>query len=241
VPRAKAKKRFSCRLLRWFGGLLFVCLALSVVEVALLRWVDPRFTLTTIRQWIAHTTGSARQGPGMIWRPLDAMSPHIRKAVLAGEDQRFLSHAGFDFTEIGKAVQDMASGGAFRGASTITMQTARTVFLWPARSLLRKVLEAYYTILVEIFWDKERILEIYLNTVDWGKGVMGIEAASRHYFRVSSDRLSRRQAALLAAVLPSPHRWSPIHPGPHILWRQERILKALDRMPLVGREHGNAH
>jgi len=227
--------------LRWFGGLLFVCLALSVVEVALLRWVDPRFTLTTIRQWIAHTTGSARQGPGMIWRPLDAMSPHIRKAVLAGEDQRFLSHAGFDFTEIGKAVQDMASGGAFRGASTITMQTARTVFLWPARSLLRKVLEAYYTILVEIFWDKERILEIYLNTVDWGKGVMGIEAASRHYFRVSSDRLSRRQAALLAAVLPSPHRWSPIHPGPHILWRQERILKALDRMPLVGREHGNAH
>ena len=228
-------------MLRWLGGLLFVCLALSLAEVALLRWVNPRFTLTTSRQWIAHAMGSACRGPGMIWRPLDAMSPHIRKAVLAGEDQRFLSHAGFDFTEIGKAVQDMASGRGFRGASTITMQTARTVFLWPARSFPRKAQEAYYTILVELFWDKERILEIYLNTVDWGKGVMGIEAASRHYFGVSSDRLSRRQAALLAAVLPSPHRWSPIDPGPHILWRQKRILHALDRMPLVGRGHGKAH
>jgi len=169
----------------------------------------------------------------MVWRPLEEISPHVRKAVLAGEDQRFLSHNGFDFTEIQEAMKDMVSRRGFRGASTVTMQTARNVFLWPARSLLRKALEVYYTVLIEIFWDKERILEIYLNTVDWGRGVMGIEVASQHYFRVSAAHLSRSQAALLAAILPSPHRWSPTHPGLETTRRQQRILRDMDRMPLV--------
>jgi len=167
------------------------------------------------------------------WRPLNEIAPHIRKAVLAGEDQRFLSHNGFDFTEINEAMRDMVSKKGFRGASTISMQTARTVFLWPARSLLRKILEAYYTLLLEIFWTKERILEIYLNTVDWGKGIMGVEAASRTYFHISSAHVSRRQAALLAAILPSPHRWSPTNPSPYVLKRQRRILKEINKMPLV--------
>lgn len=241
MPRAWPKKRSVRRFLKWIGVLLVVCFLLSVLEVALLRWVDPRFTATTALQWIFYRAGYAEKGPRMVWRPLEEVSPHIRKAVLAGEDQRFLSHAGFDFTEISEAVKDMASSRGFRGASTITMQTARTLFLWPARSLLRKVLEAYYTVLIEIFWGKDRILEIYLNTVDWGKGIMGIEAASWRYFHVSAAHLSRRQAALLAAILPSPHRWSPTQPGPQALQRQERILRDLDMMPLITRKNGESN
>jgi len=237
VPRAKPKKRTFRRILKWICMFLFVFFALSVLEVALLKWVNPRFTAMTAWQWICHMTGGAEEAPRMDWRPLGEISSHIRRAVLAGEDQRFLSHNGFDFTEISEAMKDMASRRGFRGASTISMQTARTVFLWPARSLLRKGLEAYYTVLIEIFWDKDRILEIYLNTVDWGKGIMGIEAASQHYFHVSSAHLSRGQAALLACILPSPHRWSPTRPGPQALKRQERILRDLDMMPLVTPEN----
>jgi monofunctional glycosyltransferase len=237
MPRTRPQKRIGRRWIRWTGAVLAVCIAVSVFQVALLRWVDPRFTVMSAWQWMSHKGGDPEAPPRMMWRPLDAISPHIRRAVLAGEDQRFLSHRGFDFTEIGEALKDMAARRGLRGASTITMQTARTVFLWPARSLFRKVLEAYYTILMETLWDKERILEIYLNTVDWGKGIMGIEAASRHYFGVSSAHISRRQAALAAAILPSPHRASPVHPDIQTRQRQERILRDLDKMPLITREN----
>lgn len=157
----------------------------------------------------------------------------MRRAVLAGEDQRFLTHMGFDFDEIKDAFKDMFSGEQVRGASTITMQAARTVFLWPARNWGRKILEAYYTILMEAFWGKRRILEIYLNTVDWGRGIMGVEAASIRYFNVPAGRITRIQAARLAAILPSPHRWSPTKPNAHVLRREKRILEDMGKMPLI--------
>lgn len=219
------------------GAVFLLFFFLSLLEVALLGVVDPRFTPMWVWQWISHLAGSEEVVPRMDWRPLERISPHVRRAVLAAEDQRFLSHNGFDVTEIRKALQGMASGRGFRGASTISMQTARTVFLWPSRSLLRKGLEAYYTVLIEMFWGKARILEIYLNTVDWGEGVMGIEAASQHYYQVSAWQLSQEQAALLAAILPSPHRWSPTHPGPYTLKRQQRILRDMTAMPVVARKH----
>ncbi len=127
----------------------------------------------------------------------------------------------------------MFSSRGIRGASTITMQTARTVFLWPERSWLRKAVEAYYTLLIELMWSKERILEIYLNTVDWGEEIMGAEAASQGYFLVPASRITRSQAALLAAILPSPHKWSPTRPNAQVLRRQERILKDMENMPLL--------
>lgn len=167
------------------------------------------------------------------WKPLRDISPDIRKAVLASEDQRFLSHHGFDFSEMNQAIRDIVLKRGWRGASTITMQAARTVFLWPERSWLRKSAEAYYTVLIEIFWSKERILEIYLNTVDWGPSVVGVEAASRKYFHVSCCCLSRSQAASLAAILPSPHKWSPINQGTEVLKRRNRILKDMEKMPLL--------
>ncbi|MFH1488737.1 MAG: biosynthetic peptidoglycan transglycosylase, partial [Pseudomonadota bacterium] len=123
------------------------------------------------------------------------------------------------------------SSRRLRGASTISMQAARTVFLWRERSWSRKLSEAYYTLLIEIMWSKRRIMEVYLNTVDWGSGIIGVEAASRKYFRRSSDEITPGQSALLAAILPSPHRWSPDNPSRYVRERQKRILQDMKKMP----------
>jgi monofunctional glycosyltransferase len=168
--------------------------------------------------------------PRYEWRPLGKISRHLAKAVLAGEDQRFLSHHGFDFVELNDAVQEMAAGERSRGASTISMQTARSVFLWQGRSWLRKSLEAYYTVLIELVWGKRRILEIYLNTVDWGTNVVGAEAASMKYFQRTAASLTPEEGALLAAILPSPHNWSPVNPTDYVRERQKRILKDMKHL-----------
>ncbi len=227
----KDRKRFY-RIIKWGCGLLVMLLLVSILQVFSLRYIDPPFFLITPFKSIA--LGFSPQTPemSMHWRSLKQISPHAQKAVLAAEDQRFLTHKGFDFIELNDALKDMAKGKGYRGASTITMQVARTVFLWPSRTWIRKGLEAYYTILLELFLSKKRILEVYLNTVDWGKGIRGVGAAAEAYFHVSAGRLSRGRAALLAAVLPSPHRWSPTKPNARVLRRQKRILKDMNKMPL---------
>lgn len=198
-----------------------------------MRFINPPFTATTLWKWIKKGDAVPDYRLYHSWRPLREISPHIRRAVLAGEDQRFLSHHGFDFTEMNEAVKDMVLKNEYRGASTISMQSARTVFLWPERSVFRKVAEAYYTVLIEIFWGKERILEIYLNTVDWGKDTLGVEAAAKRYFDRSASSISVSQAALLVAILPNPHKWSPVHPSPVVLKRKKRILRDMKIMPLI--------
>ena len=213
--------------------LLLVFWVFTILQVLLLRFVNPPFTAMMVWNWIQGREKAELTLPGTMWRPLNEISPQLRKAVLAGEDQRFLSHHGFDFTEMGKALKDLFLKRGHRGASTITMQVARSVFLWPNRSWIRKVSEAYYTVLIEISWSKERTLEIYLNTVDWGRGAVGAEAASRKYFHVSCSYVSRFQAALLAAILPNPHRWSVTNPTSHALKRQRKILKDMEKMPLL--------
>jgi monofunctional biosynthetic peptidoglycan transglycosylase len=211
---------------------LFV--VVSVVQVAVLRFVNPPFTGAVISNWVADTlAGRDARWPDPEWRPLRKISPHLRRSVLAGEDQRFTTHNGFDFVEMNQAFQEAVSGGRVRGASTITMQVSRTVFLWPGRSLARKSLEAYYTVLIEVLWSKKRILEVYLNTVDWGEDVVGAEMASKKYFRTNASYLTAEQAALMAAVLPSPHHWSPVHPTEYVRERQRRILEDMRKMPLL--------
>ena len=233
--RTKRKKPGILR--RMFkAGLCFLgaCLAVSILQVALLRVLNPPFTGAMVSNWVADkVAGREVQWPDPEWRPLRRISPHLRRSVLAGEDQRFTTHRGFDFVEMNQAFQDALAGGRVRGASTITMQVARTVFLWPGRSLVRKSLEAYYTVLIEAFWGKKRILEVYLNTVDWGEGVVGAEMASRKYFRTNASYLTAEQSALLAAVLPSPHQWSPEHPTEYVRERQRRILEDMRKMPLL--------
>lgn len=219
--------------MRWGAWTLFILWLLTVLQVFSLRLINPPFTVVTAWNWIRHSEGARHNQLESAWQPLKKISPHLRKAVLAGEDQRFLSHHGFDFKELNQAIKDMALKKGARGASTITMQVARTVFLWPNRSWARKAAEAYYTVLIEIFWSKERILEIYLNTVDWGSGLMGAEAASKKYFSRTSARLSRPQAALLAAILPNPSKWSPTNPSAYVSMRQKTILRDMKIMPLL--------
>ncbi|WP_337997443.1 monofunctional biosynthetic peptidoglycan transglycosylase [Oleispirillum naphthae] len=161
------------------------------------------------------------QGEGLdrTWVPLSAVSPHLRAAVIAAEDNRFCTHWGFDLGSLQDAVEDWDSGKRLRGASTISMQTAKNFLLWPGRDFLRKGLEAYATLWMELLWPKTRIAEVYLNIAEWGPGTYGAEAAARRYFKTSAARLSRRQAALLAATLPSPRNWSPAAPSAYVAGR----------------------
>ena len=203
-----------------------------MVQVSILRFIDPPFTVSLLWIWFQNKVSSKHYiRPHYDWQPLNKISPHLKTAVLAGEDQRFLSHKGFDIIEMNKAIRDILKARRMRGASTVTMQTARSVFLWPGRSWLRKIVEAYYTVLIELFWSKKRILEIYLNTVDWGTGIIGAEAASRKYFNISASQINPSQAARMAAILPSPHRWSPTDPSDYVKKRQNIILKDMKKMP----------
>ena len=165
------------------------------------------------------------------WTPLERISPNAVKAVIALEDTRFCNHGGVDWTEMTDALTDRLKGGRLRGASTISMQTAKNVFLWPDRTVLRKAVEAPLTYLIEALWPKRRILEIYLNVVEWGPGIYGVEAASRAYFGRPAVTLTPWQAGLLASILPNPRKWSPRKPTDYI---QARARTAMARSKTLG-------
>ena len=203
--------------------LLAIILCISFAQVILFKYINPPFTPLMLYR-LAH-----REGMQYRWKPLSWMSPFLQQAVLAAEDQRFPDHNGFDFNQINEALQEYADNKPLRGASTISMQVARNLFLWQGRSWTRKALEAYYTVLIELLWTKQRILETYLNVAEWGKGIFGAEAAAIHYFRCSASAVSREQAALLAAVLPNPRKWSPVRPTSFIMQRKAFILRYMNR------------
>ena len=236
-----AKRKRKKKTFRWYqriiiaaGIICFGILLLTIGQVGLLRYVDPPFTARTAWERGLQAVGVPYASPpAYSWRPLDLISKHLQQAVLAGEDQRFYEHWGFDVIEMKNAVEDMASSGRIRGASTITMQTARTVFLPQSRTLLRKMAESYYTLLVEAMWPKRRILEMYLNTVDWGEGIMGAEAAAWMYFKKPAQRLTRDEAARLSAILPNPRKWSPVLLSGQAAEHYQRILRAMPRMPAL--------
>jgi monofunctional glycosyltransferase len=173
------------------------------------------------------------EGEGLTrtWKPLGEISPQLRAAVIASEDNLFCTHNGFDIGSIQDAMEDREAGRGTRGASTISMQTAKNLFLWPGRNLVRKGLEAYVTLWMEFLWPKSRIAEVYLNIAEWGPGLYGAEAAAQAYFRKPAASLTRRDAALLAAVLPNPRAWSPAKPTPYIQGRAQIIQR---RMTQVG-------
>ena len=232
--RKKYVKRVFRTLIRFSLILVVFFLTVTLIQVASLRFINPPFTMKLIKDRVNHLIRWVpyRQ-PTFIWCPIEKISPHLRRAVLAAEDQRFLQHHGFDMAEIRIAAEEIITDQRVRGASTISMQTARTVYLLPERSIIRKALEAYYTTLIEILWNKKRILEVYLNTVDWGTDIMGAEAASMAYFQKHSGELNSRQSALLAAILPNPHRLSPVKPDEYVRVRAKRILADMNLMPLL--------
>ena len=172
------------------------------------------------------------QGEGLhkTWVPLEAIAPVLPYAVIAAEDNRFCEHAGFDWKELGGQIDAALAGGRARGASTITMQTAKNLFLWPGRDLVRKALEAWFTPQIELLWPKRRIIEVYLNIAEFGPGIYGAEAAARTYFGKSAAGLGKREAALLAAVLPNPRSWSPARPTKYLQSRARTIRTRIDQL-----------
>jgi monofunctional glycosyltransferase len=224
-PRSARRVPLMRRLLRFALLIAGLFVMGSVVAVALYRVMPPPATpLMLIR---------AAQGHGLVktWHPLEEISPNLVRAVIAGEDARFCQHHGFDLDAIGRAWERYRGGGGrLFGASTISMQTAKNLFLWPGRDWLRKALEAWFTVWIELAWSKRRIIEVYLNIVEWDSGVYGAEAAARHYFGKPAAALSVREAARLAAVLPDPLDRSASRPGPTAR-RHAAFIR--EQMPLV--------
>lgn len=234
MKKKKRKEKFAAWIRKTISKILFFLICFTILQVLTLKFINPPFTPNVAWEWAESIIeDKPDKRPSYTWKKIETISPHLRRAVIAAEDQRFLSHNGFDFNEIMSALKTLFKKKKLRGASTISMQTARSVFLLSSRRFIRKIAEIYYTILIELFWDKERILEMYLNTVDWGTGVTGAEAASQKYFSKSARNLTPAQAALMTAILPNPHRWSVKHPTPYLKMRQAQILKNLRLMPLL--------
>ena len=201
---------------------LSIFVLFSLIQTISLNFINPPFSAYMFWDRLLE---NHKTSLNLEWKSLNEMSPHAARAVLAAEDQRFYQHMGVDWTEMKLAVEDGLEGKNMRGASTISMQAARNMFLWRNRSYLRKVLEAWYTLLLELFLSKNRILEIYLNIAEMGPGVYGVPAASQKYFGRPPSRLSKDQAARLAVILPSPRKWSPLRTTPYTSKRKRFILK----------------
>jgi monofunctional biosynthetic peptidoglycan transglycosylase len=194
-------------------------LLLSIIAVGLLRWIDPPFSMVML-----HRAWDEQAWQKQVWTDIEQVAPTIALAVVAAEDQRFPQHWGFDTAEILAAVEKHLDGGKLRGASTISQQVARNLFLWQGRSFFRKGLEVWFTLLVETIWSKRRILEMYLNFAETGKQRFGVTLAARQAFGVSADRLTEHQSALIASALPNPIKFVIERPGPYQLKRRDWIV-----------------
>jgi monofunctional biosynthetic peptidoglycan transglycosylase len=203
---------------------LLLALLVPVGMLAVFRFVPvPLTPLMVIRLTDGH-------GLHKTWVPLEQIAPALRHAVVAAEDNRFCEHNGFDWAALGEVIDDVRAGERPRGASTISMQTAKNLFLWPDRNLVRKALEAWLTPQVELLWNKQRIIEVYLNIAEMGPGIYGAEAAARHYFGTSAADLTAAEAARLAAVLPNPREWSPVPPSDYIVRRERTIRRRIEQL-----------
>jgi monofunctional biosynthetic peptidoglycan transglycosylase len=215
------------KIYRFFRKLMLYFFIGSVALTIIYRFVPPPFTYLMIQRLVEQKMNGEDLKLRKDWVSIEEMSPYLVRAVIASEDQHFNEHWGFDIAALQKAYQHNQKSKKVKGGSTISQQVAKNVFLWPGRSYFRKGLEAYFTILIEITWSKKRIMEIYLNEIEMGDGIYGAEAAAKKYFRKPAKDLSKRESALIAAVLPNPIRWTPANPNAYIQRRQYRILRAM--------------
>jgi monofunctional glycosyltransferase len=229
TSRAPGRSRVV-RLLIGVAKAAGLVVASSIVCVVALRWIPPVTSGIMIERRAAALLAWKSYTTDYRWTPWDRISRHAGLAVIASEDQRFLTHHGFDLESIQKAIDAHEKGQRLRGASTISQQVAKNVFLWSGRSVVRKGLEAYFTVLIEFIWPKRRILEVYLNVAEMGEGVFGVEAASQRYFRKPAAKLGPSEAALLAAVLPNPVRFRVGRPSAYVEERRAWILQQMDQL-----------
>jgi monofunctional biosynthetic peptidoglycan transglycosylase len=219
---------------RWWRRLLWLpvwFVVFTVLQVLILRFVDPPFsTMMAERQMEAFFAGEDDFDLSYDWRDADRISKQLPLALVASEDQRFPTHKGFDFEAIEKARANNAKGRKVRGGSTISQQLAKNLFLWRGRSWVRKGLEAWYTMLIEALWPKARIMEVYMNVIEYGDGVYGAQAASRRFFGKDASQLGPAEAARLAAVLPNPRKYNAAKPGPYVQRRTRAIQRQMNAL-----------
>lgn len=215
------KKSLSKRIGLIVGKILLWFVVFTIVWVLAYRFINPPITLLMLQR-------SAKVERK--WVKFENISDNMKRAAVSAEDQLFLKHIGFDVKAIEKAFENNAKGKKIKGGSTISQQTAKNVFLWPGRSYIRKAFEAYFTLLIEVLWSKERILEVYLNVIEMGDGIYGAEAAAQTYYGKSCSNLTRAQAALIVACFPNPIRWTPKRPTAYIKKRQYLIMRNMRRL-----------
>jgi monofunctional biosynthetic peptidoglycan transglycosylase len=212
--------RFLWKALLWFFGI-------SIVLVVLFKWIPVPITPLMVTRVIENKLDGKEAYLNHDWEPLENISPNLQKAVIAAEDGYFLKHHGFDFKAMQKAFKSNQKGRKLKGGSTISQQTAKNVFLWQGRSYVRKGLEAYFTVLIELIWGKERIMEVYLNSIEMGEGIYGAEAASQHWYKKEAIYLSAREAAGIAAILPNPRKYKATNSSSYINRRKDKILRVM--------------
>jgi len=215
------------KILRIFYKALLWFVVLSVFSVVLFRFVPVPFTPLMITRAFEQKGNDKEMHSSHDWVPIEEISPNLQKAVIASEDDGFLTHHGFDFDAMYKAFKNNNKGKRLKGGSTISQQTAKNVFLWQGRSYLRKGLEAYFTVLIELLWSKERIMEVYLNSIEMGDGVYGAQAAAQHWYHKDAANLTKYEAAGIAAILPNPFKFKPVNSSRYTQRRKGRIVKLM--------------
>lgn len=221
-------KKFR-QIVRWVVGVFFASTILAVIAY---RFIPVFITPLMVIRCVQNGSFTIHHR----WIPLDEMSPHMPVAVMASEDSRFLLHHGFDFQAIGDAAKHNLRGGKKHGASTISQQTAKNVFLWPGRSWIRKGFEVYFTALIEVFWGKHRIMEVYLNSIEMGPSIYGTAACAEYNFGKKASDLTRGECALIAATLPNPRRFSSKYPSAYMRKRQRQIMANMRFIPSFPKE-----
>ena len=220
------------KLLRFIKKIVIYFFLLSILSVIVLRYVPVFFTPLMGIRIVEQIRNKKKPKLLHTWVGYDNISDNIKRAVIASEDQLFFQHKGFDKKQIKKAIEENKKRKRARGASTISQQTAKNVFLWPKSSWFRKGLESYFTVLIELFWSKERILHVYLNSMETGEGMYGAEAVAQHHFNTSASKLSQSQSALIAATLPNPLQFSSKKPSAYMFKRQAFIMRQMRNISL---------
>jgi monofunctional glycosyltransferase len=220
-------KNWIQKIWKWLYKAVIFFLVVSIVSTILFRWIPVPVTPLMLKRCVQQVINGKELRLWKDWEPMDNISSNLQLAVVVCEDQEYLNHSGFNVEAMKKAFKANKKGRKLRGGSTISQQTAKNVFLWDGRNYLRKGLEVYFTLLIEIFWSKERILEVYLNVVELGDGIYGAQAASYYYFHKNAIDLKKSEAATLAILLPSPRKYNALKPGPYIIRQRAWALNQM--------------
>ena len=218
------------KVFRWIWKATLWFIGLSILSVIIFKWVPVPITPLMITRAVENKLEGKDALLTHDWVSIENISPNLQKAVIASEDGNFLKHNGFDFKAMQKAFKNNQKGKRLKGGSTISQQTAKNVFLWQGRSYVRKGLEAYFTVLIELIWGKERIMEVYLNSIEMGNGVYGAESGARHWYRKSASDLTKKEAAGIAAILPNPRKYKATNSSSYINRRKDKIVRVMQHI-----------